>query len=56
MFKLLIKHPLVSYYKYGNFLAPRHPVTILVTAFTNPYNLTNDLLILKTFDNKQIMK
>ena len=24
----------------------RHPVTILVTDFTNPDNLTNDLLIL----------
>ena len=28
-----------------------HPVTILVTALTNPNNLTNDLLILKLLFN-----
>ena len=36
------------------FIMHRHPVTILVTDFTNPNNLTNDPLILKLFDNKQI--
>ena len=32
----------------------RHPVIILVTVLTNPDNLTNDLLILKLFYNKQL--
>ena len=31
----------------ATFVVLRHPVTILVTIFTNPKNLTNDLLILK---------
>ena len=31
----------------ATFIALRHPVTILVIVFTNPENLTNDLLILK---------
>ena len=31
------------------FVILRHPVTILVTAFTNPDNLTNDLHILNSF-------
>ena len=30
------------------------PVTILVTDLTNPENLTNDLIILNSIDNKQI--
>ena len=30
----------------ATFVVLRHPVTIWVTDFTNPYNLTNDLLIL----------
>ena len=38
----------------ANFIVLTHPVTILVTFFTKPDNLTNDLLILKLFDNKQI--
>ena len=31
------------------FVVLRHPVTSLVTIFTNPDNLTSDLLILKLF-------
>ena len=34
------------------FVILRHPVTILVTDFTNPNNFTNDLLILNPLDNK----
>ena len=34
------------------FVALTHPVTILVTDFTTPDNLTNDPPILKLFDNK----
>ena len=30
----------------ATFFILKHPVTILVTDFTNPNNLTNDLLIL----------
>ena len=30
----------------ATFIILRHPVTILVTAFTNPDSLTNDLSIL----------
>ena len=30
----------------ANFVALRHPVTILVIGFTNPGNLNNDLLII----------
>ena len=33
------------------FIALRHPVNILDTAFTKPDNLTNDLLILKLLIN-----
>ena len=33
--------------KMATFIALRHPVTILVTVFTNPNNLTNDMFILK---------
>ena len=32
-----------------------HPVTILVTALSTPYYLTNGRLILNFFDNKQII-
>ena len=34
-------------------IASRHPVTMCITVLTNPDNLTNDLLILKLFENKQ---
>ena len=37
---------LVSYYKYGNLVGLRHPLTIAVTDFTSLDKLTNDLLIL----------
>ena len=37
---------LVSYYKYGNLVSLRHPLTIAVTDFANLDKLTNDLLIL----------
>ena len=32
----------------ATFVIPIHPITILVTDFTNPDNLTNDLLILQS--------
>ena len=31
----------------ATFVVLKHPITVLVTDFTNPDNLTNDLLILK---------
>ena len=39
----------------ATFIVLRHPVTILVTELSNPDNLTNDLIILKLFDNKLVM-
>ena len=38
-----------------HFFILRHPAITLVTTFYNPDNLTNDILILKSFDNKQII-
>ena len=35
------KHLLVSYSRMATFVPLRHPVTILVTEFTNPNNLTD---------------
>ena len=39
----------------ATFVILGHPVTTLVTAFNDPKKLTNDLRILKIFDNKQII-
>ena len=39
----------------ATFVVLRHPITTLVTAFNITDKLTNDLLILKLFDNKQII-
>ena len=54
---------LIEYWENGNmqifgecyFVTLKHSVTILVTSFTNYNNLTNDLFILKSLDNKQIL-
>ena len=56
IFFLSIKKLFMSYTtNMATFVALRHPVITLVTDFTCPDNLTNDLLILKLFDNKQII-
>ena len=42
-FAMVHKVPTVSYYKYGTIVVLRHPVTTLVTAFTIPDNLGNNI-------------
>ena len=38
-----------------SFVVLKDPVTTFVTAFNNSYKLTNDLLIFKLIDSKQII-
>ena len=45
--RALSKAPMPHPTNMATFVIPRHPVTTLITAFTDPDNLTNDHLILK---------
>ena len=38
----------------ATFVISKHPVTTLVTVLNNPNKLTNDLLIIKKFDNNPL--
>ena len=54
-FSYLSKNPFKYTTNMATFVVRRHPVTILVTDFTNPENLTNVLLILNIFTFKHCL-